>query len=122
MGTKRDKKDRYNERRETKVDLRCTIRDIPGGFEAVCLELSVAAQGKTPEECKKRLAEAIEAYITVLRDYPEDTFVFRRVPYYYLRKLLFDWQYRKNNPRKGNPGKNNSTKNYRLEQMMPIGV
>lgn len=105
--------------------LRCELADKRDHFEAICLELGVAAYGSTVGECKKNLEEAVTAYIETVRKFPDKKFVVRPVPFYSFRKRLFDWRVARQNARKNKPtiGQQRYTFSKRLpEEMIPIGA
>jgi len=50
-------------------------------YSAICLELNVASQGKTIEEAKKNLQEAVELYLEdVIESGDEQDFIPRPAP------------------------------------------
>ena len=105
------------ERREIKMFLRCEIKRTPKGYVAVCLELSVASCGSTSEECENRIKEAIVAYIDVARKNQDSKIVLRRVPFYWFKRMAFDFHINcsiKQSQKK--------PKGFILEQMMPVGI
>ena len=44
----------------------------PGDWEALCVDLDLAAQGENYEEVRRELGDAIETYLGYAADLPED--------------------------------------------------
>ena len=64
-----------------KLTLHSLIEKENGLYSAVCLELDVASQGKTIQEAKKNLQEAVELYLEdVLESKEEKDFIPRPAP------------------------------------------
>jgi predicted RNase H-like HicB family nuclease len=74
--------------------LRCIIKKSGAGFVGICLELSLAAKGRTPSECRKNLSRLINDYIETMYELVQkgDHVVIRRVEFYLFKKILFDIQ------------------------------
>ena len=63
------------------VDLHVLIEQEGELFSALCLELNVASQGKTIEDAKKNIREAVELYIEdVIEAGDETEFLSRPTP------------------------------------------
>lgn len=110
----------HNERGLKKVKLRCVMEKTSDGYSAVCLELSLASVGDTPSQCKNRLEEAIVAYVDVLKENEGERFVFRKVPFYWLKRITFDYQLWNHDKKHNNPPRSGST--FIVEQMIPVGI
>lgn len=64
-----------------KLLLHGLIEKENGMYSALCLELDVASQGKTIEEAKKKLQEAVELYLEdVIQSKEEKNFIPRPAP------------------------------------------
>jgi predicted RNase H-like HicB family nuclease len=65
----------------SKLILHGLIEKENGLYSALCLEIDVASQGKTVEEAKKNLQEAVEVYFEdVLESKEEKDFIPRPAP------------------------------------------
>jgi len=63
------------------LDLHVLIEKEDRLYSALCLELDVASQGRTPAEAKKNIVEAIELYLeSVYADGDEKEFIPRPAP------------------------------------------
>ena len=64
-----------------KLTLHSVIEKDNGLYSALCLELDVASQGKTIDEAKKNLHEAVELYLEdVIQSKDEKDFITRPAP------------------------------------------
>lgn len=113
----KDKNDNHNTRGEVKMVFRCMMRKNKKGFQAECLELSIVAEASTINGCHMRLNQAIDAYLQVIRENSNDKFEFRPVPFYHIRKIWFDFCFKKRTALK-----TQKTEKFTLERMMPIGI
>ena len=52
--------------------LTCYAWGKPGDWEALCVDLDLAAQGENLEEVRRELGDAIETYLDYVADLPED--------------------------------------------------
>lgn len=94
-----------------KVILRFGMKKVECGYISVCLELSLVSFGDTPQECKRQMNEAITAYIEVARENTDKKIVMRKVPFYWFKKLAFDYSNNDNHDNK-----------YKVERMILVGV
>ncbi len=119
-GKQKDKEKHLTRRRDVKVVLRCVVKKVQDGYVSTCLELSLASFGETRQQCELRLKEAVKAYIDVVKENQDSKVVFRKVPFYWFKRMVFEFRYRCyiNNIRK----ENQSSDNFILEQMMPVGI
>lgn len=87
-------KKEVNKGGEKEMVLRCAIKKSDAGFVGICLELNLAAKGRTSSECKKNLSQLINDYIETIYELVQkgDHVVIRRVKFYLLKKILFDIQ------------------------------
>ena len=53
-------------------DLRCMARGQDGDWEAICVDLDIAAQGTSFEEVRDSLHEAIDMYLERIAELPEE--------------------------------------------------
>lgn len=63
--------------------LTCYAWGKPGDWEALCVDLDLAAQGASLEEVRRELGDAIETYLDYVADLPENEqtrFLNRKVP------------------------------------------
>ena len=64
-----------------KLALHGLIEKENGSYSALCLELDVASQGKTIDEARKNLQEAVELYLEdVVESKDEEDFIPRPAP------------------------------------------
>lgn len=64
--------------------LYCYASGHEGAWEAICLDLDIAVQGRSFEEVSSLLQEAIALYLETVRELPEDertAFLKRSVPF-----------------------------------------
>ena len=52
--------------------LRCCASGRGGAWEAICLDLDIAVQGRSFDDVAKQLNEAIALYLETVADLPED--------------------------------------------------
>jgi hypothetical protein len=64
VGTDRDS--------STMKTLRCFAEGYPGHWEAICLDLDIAVQGKSMEEVFHSLSAAIDLYLEHVQELPEN--------------------------------------------------
>jgi predicted RNase H-like HicB family nuclease len=65
--------------------LYCYASGREGAWEAICLDLDIAVQGRSFEEVSRLLEEAIGLYLETVNDLPEAeraVFLSRRVPFW----------------------------------------
>jgi predicted RNase H-like HicB family nuclease len=74
-------------------------------YHAECLELGLAAVGDTEHVTRQRLEDAIQLWIetakTITEDSPAEKITVNPVPFYFIRRLLFDCQFYLSNQGKG---------------------
>ena len=65
--------------------LQCYARGVPGHWEAICVDLDIAVQGRSFDEVKQSLNRAIETYIEDAMQEPPEVackLLSRRAPFY----------------------------------------
>ncbi len=63
--------------------LTCYAWGRPGDWEALCVDYDLPAQGKTLEEVRRELADAVDTYLEYVADLPESeqrAFLSRKAP------------------------------------------
>jgi len=68
---------------ENNIRLRCSAEGHEGSWEAICLDLDLAVQGRSFEEVYRELNEIISTYLETVSEYPaaeRDRFLRRRAP------------------------------------------
>lgn len=70
----------------------CYAWGVPGDWEALCVDFDLAAQGKSLEEVRRELGDAIETYLEYVDEMPEHErtrFLNRKTPLGLRLRLAF---------------------------------
>lgn len=70
----------------------CYAWGVPGDWEALCVDFDLAAQGKSLEEVRRELGDAIETYLEYIDEMPENErtrFLNRKAPLGLRLRLAF---------------------------------
>ena len=79
--------------------LQCYARGSGDRWEAICVDLDISVQGRSPADAKSSLATAIEMYLQRVAELPADerrAFLARRSPWHVrLRLAVSEWLHRR---------------------------
>lgn len=114
--TNEDKSGRLSGRREELMLLRCAVKKKANKlYIGECLELGLVSQGNSERDCKQNLTKTIEVFIKAAQEATTERIAIRPVPYYSIRRIIFDICYKLNNIKKNN-------QYFKKQVSVPIGI